>query len=82
MNKTLTKALSSGYNRLLRYALNIRWARGVHQPTNAEIFESNNLQPIATSLRRRRLTFASADHGCPVLLLESSARLQLIAINW
>ena len=60
MNKTLTKALSSsGYNRLLRYALNIRWARGVHQPTNAEIFEANNLQPIiATTLGRRRLTFA------------------------
>ena len=35
MNKTLTKALLSGYNRLLRYALNIRWIRGVHQPTNA-----------------------------------------------
>ena len=50
MNKTLTKALSSGYNRLLRYALNIRWTRGVHQPTNAEIFEANNLQPIATTL--------------------------------
>ena len=34
-NKTLTKALSSGYNRLLRYALNIRWTRGVHQqPTS------------------------------------------------
>ncbi len=34
--------------------------RGVHQPTNAEIFEANNnLQPIATTtLRRRRLTFA------------------------
>ena len=26
--------------------------------TNAEIFEANNLQPIATTLRRRRLTFA------------------------
>ena len=47
MNKTLTKALSSEYNRLLRYALNIRWARGVHQPTNAKIFEANNLQTIA-----------------------------------
>jgi hypothetical protein len=57
MNKTLTKALSSGYNRLLRYALNIRWSRGVHQPTNAEIFEANNLQPITNILRRRRLTF-------------------------
>ena len=34
------------------------WTRGVHQPTNAEIFEANNLQPITTTLRRRRLTFA------------------------
>ena len=64
MNKTLTKALSSGYNRLLRYALNIRWARGVHQPTNAEIFELNNLQPIATTLRRRRLTFVGHCYRC------------------
>ena len=57
MNKTLTKALSSGCNRLLPYALNIRWTRGVHQPTNAEIFEANNLQPITTTLHRRRLIF-------------------------
>jgi hypothetical protein len=55
---TRTKALNSGYNRLLRYALNIHWTLGVHQPTKAEIFAANNLQPIATILRRRRLTFA------------------------
>ncbi len=30
MNKTLTKALTSGYSRLLRYALNIHWTLGVH----------------------------------------------------
>ena len=64
MNKTLTKALSSGYNRLLRYALNIRWTRGAHQPTNAEIFEANNLQHITTTLRRRRLTFAGHCYRC------------------
>jgi hypothetical protein len=40
MNKTPTKALTSGYNTILRYALNIRWSRGVHQPTNSEIFAS------------------------------------------
>jgi hypothetical protein len=28
MNKNLTKALTSGYNRLLRYALNIHWTLG------------------------------------------------------
>ena len=58
MNKTLTKALSGGYNRLLRYALNIRWSPGVRQPTNAAIYEAHHLQPITTILRRRRLTFA------------------------
>ena len=30
MNKTLTKAITSGYNRLLHYALNIHWTLGVH----------------------------------------------------
>ena len=58
MNKTLTKALTGGYNRLLRYALNIRWSPGVRQVTNAAIHTEHHLQPIATILRRRRLTFA------------------------
>ena len=59
MNKTLTKALTGGYNRLLRYALNIRWSPGVRQVTNAAIHIDNHLQPpIASILRRRRLTFA------------------------
>ena len=61
MNKTLTKALTGGYNRLLRYALNIRWSPGVRrQISNAAIHTDNHLKPIATILRRRRLTFA--DH--------------------
>ena len=72
MNKTLTKALTSGYNRLLRYALNIHWTLGVHQRTNAEVYAAYNLQPIASILRRRRLTFAGhccyrcfeSYHGC------------------
>ena len=60
MNKTLTKALTGGYNRLLSYALlNIRWSPGARQPTNAVIYAANHLQPIiATVLRHRRLTFA------------------------
>ena len=58
MNKTLTKAFTGGYNKLLRYALNIRWSLGVHQPTNASLYATHHLQPIATILRRRRLTFA------------------------
>ena len=54
----LTKALNSGHNRLFCYALNIHWTLGVYQPTNSEIFAANNLQPIATILRRRHLTLA------------------------
>ena len=58
MNKTLTKALTGGYNRLLRYALNIRLVQGVRQISDAAIHTDNHLKPIATILRRRRLTFA------------------------
>ena len=58
MNKTLNKALTGGYNRLLRYALNIRWSSGVRQITNAAIYTDNHLKPIETILRQRRLTFA------------------------
>jgi hypothetical protein len=64
MNKTLTNALTGGYNRLLRYALNIHWTLGVHQPTNASVFATNHLQPIASILRRRRLTFAGHCYRC------------------
>ena len=64
MNKTLSKALTGGYNRLLRYALNIHWTLGVHQPSNAEVYASNHLQPIATVLRRRRLTFVGHCYRC------------------
>ena len=65
MNKTLTNALTDGYNRLLRYALNIHWTLGVvHQPTNASVFAANHLQPIASILRRRRLTFAGHCYRC------------------
>ena len=58
MNKTLSKALTSGYNSLLRYSLNFRWSPGMRQPTNEAIYVANHLQPITTILRRRRLTFA------------------------
>ena len=44
---------------LLLYALIFHWNLGVNQPNNAAIFAANNLQPITTILRRRRLlTFA------------------------
>ena len=64
MNKTLTKALTGGYNRLLRYALNIHWSLGVHMVTNASVYAENHLQPIASVLRRRRLTFAGHCYRC------------------
>ncbi len=38
---------------------------GVHQPTNAEVFAANHLlMPIASILRRRRLTFAGHCYRC------------------
>ena len=69
MNKTLTKVFTDGYNQLLRYALNIQWALGVHrtehQPTNAEVYaSSNHLQPITSTLRRRRLMFVGHCYRC------------------
>jgi hypothetical protein len=64
MNKILTKVLTSGYNRLLRYAFSIHWTLGVHHPTNAEVYAANHLQPITSILRRRRLTFAGHCSRC------------------
>jgi len=57
VNKTLSKRIDSGYNKLLRYALNIRWKKGEHQLTNAEIYKKFKLQPISNILKFRRLTF-------------------------
>ena len=51
-------------NRLLRDAINIRWSPGVHQQTNATIYDANHLQPFATILRRRRLLLLSKLRNC------------------
>ena len=64
VNKTLMNSLDGGYNRLLRYALNIRWMVGVRSMTNQAIQEKYNLQPISEVLRHRRLVFAGHCYRC------------------
>ena len=53
MNKTLTKRLDGACNRLLIYALNISWKDKI---TNKSMF-GDDIAPISTRLRQRRLTF-------------------------
>jgi hypothetical protein len=54
MDETLRKKFDSGYNRLLRYALNIRWNE---RKTNASIFAELQIKPASTQLQKQRLTF-------------------------
>jgi hypothetical protein len=57
VNKTLANKIDSGYNKLLRYALNIRWKKGVKQPSNKEIYNKHKIKPISTILKHRRQKF-------------------------
>jgi hypothetical protein len=54
MNTTLTKKFDGGYNRLLRYALNIRWDDKVK---NCTIFTDLEIPKASTQLLAMRLTF-------------------------
>ena len=64
VNKALMTSLDGGYNRLLCYALNIRWMVGVRSMTNKAIQEKYNIQPISDVLRHRRLNFTGHCYRC------------------
>jgi hypothetical protein len=60
VNKTLSsKLLDGAYNRLFRYALNIRWDPITEKTiSNAAMYQKFKTQPISLTLLQRRLSFS------------------------